>query len=228
MDTTQTPFDRVLEQVAKRLKKVQQTLLFTKGLVDANRMDIAYAIAFDLANEAEKMALLTRALPAYTGHPKALNLMEDMLMDIVPVKVGYTKEGWFAASLPALLPKKNKGSAMYIHDIIYPAMSRFFAGKNPVRYPSCVLIIRHVYNRDRHERQYRDHDNIELNMVVDAVAFYVMKDDSALRCKHYYCSAPGELERTEVYVVPQAEFTDWLLAEKTIPNEGVELFENCP
>jgi hypothetical protein len=36
------------------------------------------------------------------------------------------------------------------------------------------------------------------------------------------------VERTEVYVVPQDEFIDWLELENSIPNKGVKLYENKP
>jgi hypothetical protein len=97
-------------------------------------------------------------------------------------------------------------------------MARFWRGKPPVRYPYNVTVFRHVYRRDRPERQYRDHDNIELNRVLDIVALYVMVDDSPMRCRHYYCGAPGSGHRTEIYVVPRDEFVHWLAIEGSIPD----------
>ena len=94
-----------------------------------------------------------------------------------------------------------------------------------MRYQDCVLIYRHVYDRARPERKMRDHDNIEINMVSDIVAMYVMPDDSPAVCSHYYCSTAGQEERTEVYVVPKKEFPIWLAMENTMPDEGVELYE---
>lgn len=228
MDERPTSFEWILERVSRRMGKAQKALEFLQSLTEARRMDIACEAAFDLAREVERMAVLARSLPAYTGHPKAHIMAEEMIAECVPVDIGYTNEGWFAAFLPMLLPKKEKGSANYIREIIYPALRRFHSDKVPMRCANCVLIFRHVYNRSRPERAYRDHDNIELNMVVDAVALYAMKDDSALRCAHYYCSAVGSEDRTEVFVVPQSEFMDWLTAEKSFPKEGVRLHENSP
>ena len=94
-----------------------------------------------------------------------------------------------------------------------------------MRYDDCAIIFRHVYSRDRPERQQRGHDNIELNIVVDIVALYTMRDDSPVVCDHYYCSAAGKQERTEVYVVPRNEFTEWLNVEKFIPDNGIELHD---
>ena len=63
---------------------------------------------------------------------------------------------------------------------------------------------------DRPERAYRDHDNIELNAVADAIAMFVMHDDAPLQCSHFYCSQRGEKEYTRVFVVPQKSFVAWL------------------
>ena len=71
----------------------------------------------------------------------------------------------------------------------------------------------------------RDHDNIEINMVSDIVAMYVMPDDGPAVCAHYYCSAAAEQERTEVYVVPKSDFPAWLSGEAAMPDGGVKLYE---
>jgi len=221
-------FERCLNSADRRLNKVGAALKETRIHLQRHDMESAYAAAFEFADQSERLTNLARVLPAYTGHPCAKKMMEDAILKVFPVEIGFTVEGWFCMRIPALLPKKNKGSADYITDPIYPAMKRFWHGKPPVRYPYNVIVIRHVYDRDRPERQYRDHDNIELNRVVDIVALYVMVDDSPMRCRHYYCSAPGSTERTEVYVVPQDEFICWLGQEDNIPDEGVKLYENRP
>jgi len=228
METKPSTFERGLDKAAQKLGRIKLALENTKRMAKTGQRESAYALAFTLAHEAEQLALLTRVLPAYTGNPQAAIVSEQMLMDTVPVKIGFTRQGWFGVSIPALLPKKSKGSPEYIRSILYPAMRRFFYGKEPVSYPDCVLVFRHVYDRMRPERMYRDHDNIELNMVADIIALYVMKDDAALRCAHYYCSAVGSSDRTEVYVIHQSELTDWLTAEKSFPDVGVELLEYYP
>ena len=58
--------------------------------------------------------------------------------------------------------------------------------------------------------------------------YYAMTDDAPGLCSHYYCSAAAAAERTEVYVVPQREFTVWLEVEKTMPDEGVKLHDSPP
>ena len=51
--------------------------------------------------------------------------------------------------------------------------------------PPCVL-------SGTSERAYRDHDNIEVNMVTDIITLYLLPDDAPRRCAHYYCTPPGQ------------------------------------
>jgi hypothetical protein len=220
-----TSFERCLDSANRRIGKVWAALEETQTFLKLGNLDGAYSAAFEAAFHSEKLTILTRALPAYTGNQKAKIMMEDAMLKELNIEIGFTEEGWFCLRIPALLPKKNKGSTDYITVPIYPAMKRFWQDKHPTRYAYNVIVFRHVYKHDRPERLYRDHDNIELNRVLDIVALYVMPDDSPIRCEHFYCSAPGSSERTEVYVIPQDEFIYWLEEKDNIPDEGETLYE---
>lgn len=222
----QSDFLRAVERARGLLRKAQNELELTGQLSVAGDMAGAFESAFAFADRAERLTLLARALPAYTGHPRAADRAEALLEETIPVEMGFTREGWFCLRIPALLPKKGGGSPSYLRDFLYPAMRRFFAGKPPASYPDCVLIFRHIYDRGRPERAWRDHDNIEVNLVADIVALYLLPDDAPRRCAHYYCSAAGDRDRTEVYVVPCDGLTAWLHAAKAGVLEGVELLEN--
>jgi hypothetical protein len=228
MKTEESGFERCLADALRRLDKTGAALKETQTRLRRHDRDGAYATAFEAAEHSEKLTLLCREMPAYTGHPQAREMIEEATHKSFPAEIGFTWEGWFCLRIPSILPKKSRGSPAYIGDPLYPAMKRFWRGKNPVCYPDNVIVFRHVYGRDRPERLYRDHDNIELNRISDIVALYVMRDDSPMRCRHYYCSAAGSEERTEIYVVPRPEFGGWLAGEDDIPDEGVKLYENRP
>ena len=138
----------------------------------------------------------------------------------------FTEEGWFFLRMPILLPRKEKSSRSYLRGFLYPALERFTYEKPKIRYRNCVLIFRHVYDRNRPEREYRDHDNIEMNTVVDAIAMFFLVDDTPLECRHYYCSAAGDEEWTEVYIVPRADFESWLAIENRPERLRKNLFVN--
>lgn len=218
-------FIQTLEKLESRLQRLNVQLAGVRWFFESGSRDVAYIHALELEDNCERIALLARELPSCTGHPRARADVEEVMEKAIPVTIGFTAEGWFSIRFPALLPKKERGSADYIRGFLYPAMQRFFEDKQPVRYPKCVLVYRHVYDRSRPDRAQRDHDNIEINMVTDIIAAYVLPDDGPEVCDHYYCSAAGSAERTEVYVVPPEDFTTWLQMERTMPEEGVKLYE---
>lgn len=219
-------FLKVLSKVENKIHRMQEKTLVVRRFYQNGNVEGAYEAALNLEEISEQTVLLSRTLPAYTGVPHAAMDVTNLMALCIPVEIGFTAEGWFSLRIPALLPKKGTGSADYIRSFLYPAMHGFFKEKKPVRYQNCVLIYRHVYDRSRPERKKRDHDNIEINMVSDIVAMYVMPDDGPEVCSHYYCSAEGMEERTEVYVIPQREFPMWLKTEKSMPEKGMTLYEN--
>lgn len=218
-------FKSQFERLRNKEKTLRARVAAMEYYLDEEDRESYFRQALLIEECAEQLTLAARTLPSYIGHPDAEAQVEAILKQEIPVEIGYTKEGWFSVRIPMLLPKKSKGSTDYIRSFLYPAMRDFFIEKPPVRYREAVLIYRHVYDRRRPERQMRDHDNIEINMVSDIVAMYVMPDDGPAVCAHYYCSAAAEQERTEVYVVPKGDFLTWLSGEAAMPDGGVELYE---
>lgn len=212
-------FQKVLGRVEKKAVKLWNQIRLVKDSCQGHQMQMAYEQAMRLEEAAERLVLLTRVLPAYTGSDVARLEVDNTMKLCIPVDMGYTAEGWFCLCIPALLPKKGSD---YIRSFLYPAMQEYFQRKEPVRFTDCVLVYRHVYDRNRPERRMRDHDNIETNMVSDIVAMYVMPDDAPSICSHYECSVMGEDDRTEVFVVPRMDFPQWLLQE----NESLKEEEN--
>lgn len=223
----QSSFKIQFDFAEKQYKQMGRTIEKMKLWFEIDDLDRAYFEAFDFANQSEQLTLSARNLPAYTGNPQANKLSEKVVDKNIPVRIGFTPEGWFGVVIPTLLPKKYKGSTDYIRGFLYSAMQNFFHGKQPIRYDDCVIIFKHIYKHDRPERQYRDHDNIELNAVVDTVALYTMYYDAPLRCEHHYLSASGDDNRTEILVVPQSEFMMCYANLKNQENKELILYETC-
>lgn len=223
--SAKTSFLNALDRTDMLMRRFQEQSVSVRLVYESGNPEKSYLGAMKLEEIAEKLVLQARTLPAYTGAPLALSDVEKTICAAIPTEIGFTAEGWFSLRIPLLLPKKGSGSADYIRSFLYPAMRDFFTDKSPVRYTDCILIYRHVYDRERPERKMRDHDNIEVNMVSDIVAMYVMPDDGPSVCSHYYCSAGAIEERTEVYVVPKSDFPIWLVTEKAMPDKGVNLYE---
>lgn len=221
-------FQIQLDSAIKETETLLKKLNAVKADYADKRMEDALKKSVTAAKISESVALKTRALPAYTGHPQADAMIQEALEEVIPIELGFTEEGWFCLRIPILLPRKEKSSRSYLRGFLYPALEKFTRGKPKIRYRNCVLIFRHAYDRHRPEREYRDHDNIELNTVVDAIAMFFLVDDTPLECRHYYCSAAGDEERTEVYIIPRADFESWLAMEKEPEKLRKKLHENLP
>ena len=67
----QSDFTRALDGVERRLERAAGALARTRRLLEQGDMAGTFGSAFAFSAEAEKLTLLARTLPAYTGHPKA-------------------------------------------------------------------------------------------------------------------------------------------------------------
>ena len=204
--------------------KMEQILVdYTTGNTDLANKRLEMVIA-SLNNH----AVFGRTLAISTGHPYAEENLEEIIEATHPVEIGFTGNGWFLLRLEPLAKTKDTANKAYIRSIIYPAMRKFFSGKNFMRYDNYVLIFQHVYSRDRPVTYYRDYDNVETKSVTDAVAFFTMVDDSPNHCSVYHCCATGNKSCTEVYVLPKEDFSEWLRLENEMPAEGFPVTQQIP
>ena len=193
-----------------------------------NLHDLAYEFVRDGVRESERLTLHYRNTPGLTGRPRADFDVRGIIQEEIPVEMGYTDKGWFVLKIPVLLPyrDKDKRSNDYIRGFLYPAMNNFFKNNLADGFEQCVVIYRHVYDERIPVRDYRDHNNTEVNIVTDALAVFLMVDDSATRCECYQLSAPGKETCTEVYVVDVHDFIDCYQHLKKVPFEPVTIVKN--
>ena len=203
-------------QLDSAIRETEKLLKTLRTIGESRDLEDALKLSVTAAKISEGVALRTRALPAHTHHPQAERMVQEAVSESVPVDIRLTEEGWFYLRMPILLPRKEKSPRTYLRGFLYPALAAFARERPPIRYRDCVMIFRHIYDRSRPEREYRDHDNIELNTVVDAIAMFFLVDDTPFVCRHYYCSVVGDEESTEVFIVPRNEFGVWLAQEKKI------------
>lgn len=223
-----SPFEKALELSEKRLADAREALEDVRYLADRNETNAAFEKAFDYAVASEKQALAARVLPSFTGHPTARKKMELHMLDNSPVRVGFTTEGWFCVVIPALLPKRGKGGNQYIHDTVFTGISQFFIKQPPIRFTQCAVAYRNIYCKDRPERFYRDHDNIERKAVTDVLNRFVLTDDGPTLIHDHSYTAAGEDDRTEVFVVPAQDFPQFHQYAILPRTKEIILYEKCP
>ena len=209
-------------QLDSAIRETEKLLEALHSISECRDLESALQMSVTAAKISEGVALKTRALPAHTGHPQAERITQEAIAESVPVDISFTDEGWFYLRMPILLTRKEKSPRSYLRGFLYPALATFARERPPIRYRDCVMIFQHTYDRNRPEREYRDHGNIELNTVVDAVAMFFLVDDTPFECRHYYCSVVGDVESTEVFIVPRNEFGIWLAQEKNIRKSNDE------
>lgn len=69
-EMAQSDFGRALSGAERRMERAAMELARTRRLLEREDMAGAFGSAFAFSAEVEKLALLARVLPAYTGAPK--------------------------------------------------------------------------------------------------------------------------------------------------------------
>ena len=98
-------FQQLIVRIDRMLAKAKESSETVKILCEKGDMIEANEEAFRLEGITEKLVLMTRALPAYTGYPRARSEVNHIIADAVPIDIGYTESGWFSVRIPLLLPK---------------------------------------------------------------------------------------------------------------------------
>lgn len=194
----------------KLIKKAEDSLKKIDTMIAQDNKEGLLEELFNYENLCEKIVNNGRLLPIMSGR-NAKDIINNTIIEENNLNIEYTQEGWFYVKIPSLLPKKEKGDPSYIRTTLNVGMKDFFSKNEKKKFESnVVMIFKHNYSKERTYREYRDHDNIELNSVVDMIALYVLIDDSPMKAKHFYCSAIEDTDSTEVFIIPQTDFKKWL------------------
>ena len=81
METNES-FARTLAKFENQLRKLDMAAKNTRYMFEIGNMELAYEVALRLADVSERITLLARALPAYTGNPLAAQDVENLIRDI--------------------------------------------------------------------------------------------------------------------------------------------------
>ena len=209
--------------VLNDLTKLKQTVLLFQSQIEKSEELINNGAILDANNElfslektSEKIVNISRNLPsAIFISDENSEELDKQIVDTLKFSFSYLTNGGFYIKMFSLLPKKNGGNAIYVRASISLSLSEFFKNNKKVMItePS-TLVVKHNYDKTRPEKEYRDHDNIELNVIIDALAMNLLPDDSPLTLRHYYFSKPADEDSTEIFLIPNKNFIDFL--ESTI------------
>ena len=206
---TRSNFEGAANSLIGRYTELSRKTEEALALFQKERYEEAYELMLDLARKSEKATLISRKLPTHTGKPNADAEMDAVLAEASPIKMGFIMRDWFFLRMPPLAYCKELANKEYIRGMLYPALLRFWIGKPIARIPNGVIVLRHVFPWDDRANRKRDYDNVETKLVVDAIALYLLEDDSPERCEVFHCTALGQEASLDVYVVPRDEFSYW-------------------
>jgi len=212
----------------KYLGLIAPALEAAEALIAEGKDEEAMALLESVPLQSKAMILSMKDFLEASGDPEAREKVARIMADEFPVRIGFTEQGWFGVHMMPLAKTPDSASKEFVREILTPALKQFFSDKPTIRYPECVVCFRHVYDRNFPESGKRDYNNAEVKLAKDLVAMYVMRDDSPRYCDTHYMSAPGKEPHTEIYVVPRAEYPNWLMAKANIPDDGMPLLDKIP
>lgn len=202
--------DRLIDRCIEDLKDLKEQLEGLKQIDPMEQFEEYKEMTLAASMKAEAATIKTRGLVVestfYSKQEYYKRIAKTQGITIT------SEHGWIKIVMPFLLPSKR--SKKYNCDLLIDPLDyalRAFAKEFPVKkYEDCILAFRHIYTKEFPDRAIRDHDNIEIKKVIDVITSHLMVDDSGRFCSHFYTSAVGEKEVTEVYVMNKNGLKYWL------------------
>ena len=163
----------------------------------------------EAALRAEGIACQLRSLLyASTSIPKAEYLVKAGYAH--GIEVSY-EDGILEVALPRLLPKKKtRQSSLFLIDPLHAVLGQYIKEHPLPRFRECVVCISHVYDHELPDWCLLDYDNLQQKQILDAIALYVMADDSGLLCDAYNTTELEDKDGTRIYIMEKGRFAGWL------------------
>lgn len=207
-------FKRSIDSIEKNIVKMNKSIDLIKSFYSVGDLYNTNQELFNLVKISENSTERIRMLPIFTGYNKAKEIVENIIINELNIQItdnrnDVNNKELIHIHLNALLPKKEKERAGYIRASIITACERYYKeNKFEIITEPIVVVFKHNYNSK--ERMWRDHDNIEINVVMDAVALYFLSDDTSKSCDHFYFSEYTGEDSTDIFIIKQEFFNDWL------------------
>ena len=188
-----------LKKLLGYMKKMSP--LMVPEATQEQRLELEY-LSECSACASREMASVVAKIPV-----KEVMLMSANSMGITVEK----KNGILVVNLPMILPTKAKTKAGYLFDPIFYAMQNASEQESFLLKEKAMMCIEFIYDRSNKNIPRGDHDNKEVKQVIDAIANFVVPDDSDDYLSICQISTEGDYNHTKVYVMPEKDFGDFFL-----------------
>lgn len=158
----------------------------------------------------EKLVRIARQLPVVIASPSIRKRIKKNIVNVHNIHVEVNSDFAFI-NIPFLLNKKEQGNPLFIKETLYAAFEMYFEDNNYITFTEeMVIIFEHRYMKGY--KSYRDHDNIDVNMIVDVMTCFFLKDDSPNILSHFYTAKTGcEENETHVYLIKKSNFINFIM-----------------
>lgn len=167
-----------------------------------------------LIDATEKLALTARRIPDLLGASNAeVAKATELIGSYMDIRISSTPEGWLKVFLPMLCHRKNQKNAAFIREPLRRYLCEYFKSHESYRIRNGVIIFVFCYENYMPKNRCFDYDNIsnlEIKGVVDDITLFTFPDDGPFDCSRYFCAKRAEKTHTEVYIISQNDFSDWI------------------
>lgn len=167
-------------------------------------------LLLDAVRSAENAAIQLRQYAAAVLEPvqtvPGVSFSDNSQSAVVEI----TPEGWLAASLPGMMPRRDDADrSRFLAGLLRDTIHRTFPEHDQPKFCACVLVYEHIYDFSR-SRRFIDHDNLELKHCQDVLEAAFLANDTAALCSAFQCSHRGEQDGTRIWILPPEQFPEWL------------------
>lgn len=204
-----TVISRKIGQLTSDIEKLKNTLAAIES-TDVQKYPENYdMLTTDAALRSELIACRMRHLIYQNTNTKKATYLASAGV-VQGIKINDNK-GILEITLPCLLPKRKKRqSTEFLIDPLYFTLSQYSDSHPLKRFKHCVVCFSHIYSADFPKQNVRDYDNLELKQLLDAIATFIMEDDTGLLVDAYNTTEIGESDCTRISVMEKDRFTKWL------------------
>lgn len=113
------------------------------------------------------------------------------------------ENGIIEIEIPFLLPKKTQKKASFICDPLFYSLIKASEKTDLKINENAVVWFVNIYDNKTNKIAVRDYDNLESKKILDTIALFSLKDDSAEFCDIIYSMEFGTQNKTMIYVIPK-------------------------
>lgn len=139
----------------------------------------------------------------------------------VPGEISATEYG-MTITIPRLLPARGKESG-YIRSTI----ADLFRDRPRIFLRDVVVAVEQQYGVDLPPRRWRDHDNVELNSLLNELSLWALGGDDPQTVDLFQFATEGEQNTTVIHIVHRFKFLKWI-EEVWGKNHKVQIIDSTP